>query len=63
MNRRATMSLLAKMLLGMILLTVAAAFFSAAMVALSPSRYEYECPAVTLKDEFGTTHEIQPNQL
>jgi hypothetical protein len=60
MNRRAIIKLLAQILLGMLVLVAAAAFFSAAMVALSPAQYEYECQAVTLQDEFGNAHEIHP---
>lgn len=61
MNRRATIKLLAQILLGMVTLVAAAAFFSAVMVAFSPEEYEHQCPAVTLKDQYGMAHEIQPN--
>jgi hypothetical protein len=63
MNRRQFIQLLARILFGMIVIVIGAAFFQAAMIALSPSQYEHECPAVTLKDEFGISHEIQPSQL
>ena len=51
---------LGRFLVGLILLTGAAFFFTAVMIAIDPASYKNECPAVTLEDEFGHVHEIEP---
>lgn len=40
-----------------------AEFVAAVYIAISPSNYDHECPAVTLQDQYGMKHEIQANSI
>lgn len=51
-----------KVLVALILIALGAVFFKAIMVAVDPSSYKYECPAITVKDQFGNAHVVLPEQ-